>query len=85
MDLAEAYVKFCIQYVIENHNEELTYFETEQIRRAKEEKKPAPEVKLIDNLKHVMNAEFKRMTYEEAINICIKVKLYFIFIIITVL
>ena len=73
MDLAEAYVKFCIQYVVENHLEELIYFETEQVRRAKEEKKLAPEVELLANLRNVMNSEFKRLTYEEAIAICIKV------------
>ena len=73
MDLAEAYVKFCIQYALENHRDELDYFEKEQIRRAKEEKKPAPEVELLANLRNVMNAEFHRMTYDEAIKICIQV------------
>jgi len=72
MDLAEAYVKFCIQYALENHRDELDYFEKEQIRRAKEEKKPAPEVELLANLRNVMNAEFHRMTYDEAIKICIQ-------------
>jgi len=72
MDLAEAYVKFCIQYVVENHKDELEYFEAEQIRRAKEEKKPEPEVKLIANLTNVMNADFLRMTYDEAIKVCIE-------------
>lgn len=73
MDLAEAYVKFCIQYVFENNAEDLEYFEKEEIRRAGEAKKPAPEIKLRDNLKLVMNSEFKRITYDEAISICIKV------------
>lgn len=73
MDLAEAYVKFCIQYIFENNKEDLEYFEKEEIRRAAEAKKPAPEVKLLDNLKLVLNSEFKRMTYDEAIQICIKV------------
>jgi len=72
MDLAEAYVKFCLQYVLQNHQEELTYFEEEQIRRAKAEKKPEPEVKLLENLKNVMNSTFHRMTYDEAIKICIQ-------------
>jgi len=73
MDLAEAYVKFCLQYLLDNHKEELEYFEAEQVRRAKEEKKPEPEVKLIANLSNVLNAEFHRMTYEEAIKVCMEV------------
>ncbi len=75
MDLAEAYVKFCIQYLFENHTEELEYFEAEQVRRAKEEKKPEVDVKLRDNLKNVMDSEFIRITYEEAIKICMEVSI----------
>ena len=73
MDLAEDYVKFCIQYVVENHLEELTFFESEQVHRVEKESKSAPKVKLLANLRNVMNSEFKRLTYEEAIAICIKV------------
>jgi asparaginyl-tRNA synthetase len=100
MDLAEAYVKFCVQYALENHKDELEYFETEQFRRAQEaikaqeakkaqeekksqkdkkvapgpaeEKITLPEVKLTENLRAIMNAEFRRMTYDEAIEVCIQ-------------
>lgn len=100
MDLAEAYVKFCVQYALENHKDELDYFEKEQFRRAEEaikaqevkrvqeekkaqkdkkvapgpqeEKVTLPEFKLIDNLRNIMNSEFRRMTYDEAIKICIQ-------------
>lgn len=72
MELAEHYVRFCLQYVLENNREDLEYFEAEQIRRAKEEKKEPPEVKLIDNLSHVMNSDFKRVSYTEAVEICLR-------------
>lgn len=74
MELAEHYVRFCLQYVLENNKDDLEYFEAEQFRRAKEEKKDPPEVKLIDNLTHVMNTDFKRVSYTEAVEICLKVK-----------
>lgn len=74
MSLAEEYIKFCVQYILDNNIEELEYFQTEQIRRAKEEKKPVPHIQLLDNLKHVLTSTFKKITYEEAIAICIKVK-----------
>ena len=73
MDLSEEYVKFCIQYAVENNFEDLEYFQSEQNRRAKEEKKPEPKVKLLEHLKNALSTTFKRMSYEEAIAICIKV------------
>mmetsp|Transcript_35475 Transcript_35475/g.31971 ORF Transcript_35475/g.31971 Transcript_35475/m.31971 type:complete len:387 (-) Transcript_35475:132-1292(-) len=69
MDLAEHYVRFCLQYVLENHKDDLAYFEKEQVRRAKEEKRDAPEVPLRDSLKQTMNTDFKRITYDEAVKI----------------
>jgi asparaginyl-tRNA synthetase len=75
MNVAEEYVKFCVQYILENNMADLEYFQAEQIRRAKEEKKPQPKIKLLENLTNVVESKFKRITYEEAINICIKVSL----------
>jgi asparaginyl-tRNA synthetase len=69
MSLAEQYVRFCLQYALDNHLDDLTYFENEQIRRAKEEKKDAPEIKLIENLKNTMNTDFVKITYTEAVAI----------------
>ena len=77
MVLAEEYLKFCVQYILENNFDELEYFQTEQIRRAQQEKKPEPPVKLLDNLKHVFTSSFQKVTYEEALNICIKVLFIF--------
>lgn len=73
MDLAEHYVRFCLQYVLENHKDDLKYFEAEEVRRAKEDKKPEPEIKLIDSLTATMNTDFKRITYTEGVEILQKV------------
>lgn len=73
MELAEHYVRFCIQYVLENNKDDLEYFEAEQTRRAKEDKKDPPEIKLIDNLVNVMNSDFKRVSYTEGVEICVNV------------
>jgi asparaginyl-tRNA synthetase len=73
MELAEHYVRFCLQYILENNRDDLEYFEAEQIRRAKEDKKEPPEVKLLDNLTHVMNSDFKRVSYTDAVEILLTV------------
>ena len=76
MNLAEEYLKFNVQYMLENNLEDLEFFENEQKRRAKEDKRSEPQIKLIQNLENVLSSSFKRITYEEAISICIKVFLY---------
>ncbi len=73
MELAEHYVRFCIQYIMDNNRDDLEYFEAEQFRRAKEEKKEAPSIKLIENLLNVMNSDFKRLSYTEGVEICVRV------------
>jgi len=83
MNLAEEYLKFCVQYVLENNFNDLEYFQTEQIRRAQQEKRPEPPVKLLDNLKHVFISHFQRVSYEEALDICMKVRSFFIFFLIS--
>jgi len=87
MEVAEGYLKFCLQYVLENNMDELVYLEAEANRTAKEEWKkeneelkknkkkeekieeraPPAEIKIIDNLKHVMATPFKKMTYTDII------------------
>lgn len=73
MILAEEYLKFCVQYVLENNADELDYFQIEQVRRAQQEKKPAPAISLLDNLKNVLSSTFQKITYEEGVNTCIQV------------
>ena len=55
MDLIEDCIKFCINYVMENCEEEINFFNT-MIDKA-----------LVERLNHVKNSHFKRMPYTEAI------------------
>lgn len=57
MNLIEDMVKYCIDYVLENAPEEMKFF-NERI-----------DTTLMERLNHVMNSDFKRMTYTEAIEI----------------
>ena len=56
MLLAEDLIKFCINYVMENCKEEIEFF-NKMIDNT-----------LIDRLKSVLNSDFKRMSYTEAID-----------------
>lgn len=55
MDCAEEYIKYCINYILTNHREDLEFLE-------KSERK-----KIISTLEHIVNEEFGRVTYTEAI------------------
>jgi asparaginyl-tRNA synthetase len=59
MDLAEAYLKFVVQYVLDNNGEDLEFFDKMY------------EKGLIERLKQVVNTPFKRVTYTEAVDILI--------------
>ena len=70
MDLAEDFIKKVILYVLENCKEDLQFLE----QRLVEEDKAKPqaersEMLLLDKLKFVVNNEFKRISYTEAIEI----------------
>lgn len=70
MNLAEAFIKSVIGYALENNREDLEFLAT---RLAEEEKqKPQQErseMGLIEKLEFVLNNEFQRLTYTEAIDI----------------
>ncbi|NML35928.1 asparagine--tRNA ligase [Chitinophaga sp. G-6-1-13] len=70
MDLAEAFIKSLIGYVLEHNREDLDFLAT---RLAEEEKqKPQQErseMGLIEKLEFVLHNEFVRITYTEAISI----------------
>ncbi|TNV82253.1 hypothetical protein FGO68_gene8791 [Halteria grandinella] len=57
MECAEAYLKFCLQYVIENNLEDLKFFEQQY------------EKGLIERLKNVIDTPFRRLPYTEAVEI----------------
>eukprot|EP01087_Luapelamoeba_hula_P020772 TRINITY_DN714_c0_g1_i1.p1 TRINITY_DN714_c0_g1~~TRINITY_DN714_c0_g1_i1.p1 ORF type:complete len:546 (-),score=117.52 TRINITY_DN714_c0_g1_i1:53-1690(-) len=58
MDLAEAYLKFCIKYVMEHCPEDMAFFDK------LENSKPS----LLTRLKQVAETPFKRVTYTECID-----------------
>uniref|UniRef100_A0A8C9GS18 asparagine--tRNA ligase n=1 Tax=Piliocolobus tephrosceles TaxID=591936 RepID=A0A8C9GS18_9PRIM len=57
MELAESYIKYCIEYVLNNNFCDLYYFETNV------------EEGLIERLKNVLNENFVRITYTNVINL----------------
>ena len=70
MNLAEAFIKSVIGYVLENNKEDLEFLS----QRLAEEEKQKPqqersEMGLIEKLEFVLNNEFMRLTYTEAIDI----------------
>jgi asparaginyl-tRNA synthetase len=70
MDLAEEFIKYLIQYALDNNREDLDFLTT---RLADEEKqKPQAErseMGLIEKLEFVLNNNFERITYTEAVDI----------------
>ena len=54
MDLAEAMLKYIIQYVLENAPQEMNFFNS------------FVDKGLLDRLNHVLNSEFGHVTYTEA-------------------
>ncbi|MBC8464661.1 MAG: asparagine--tRNA ligase, partial [Bacteroidetes bacterium] len=70
MDLAEAFMKYCIQYVLDNCPDDIAFLD----KRLTEEEKNLPkeqksEMGLLERLQFVVTNDFERLTYTEAINI----------------
>jgi asparaginyl-tRNA synthetase len=70
MDLAEEFIKYIIRYVLEHNSEDLQFLAS----RLQEEEKQKPQAErssmgLIEKLEFVINNEFERLTYTEAIDI----------------
>jgi asparaginyl-tRNA synthetase len=70
MNLAEEFIKYIIRYVMENNREDLEFL----AQRLGEEEKQLPQDKrsemgLIEKLEFVLNNNFERVTYTEAIEI----------------
>ncbi|HVZ25459.1 MAG TPA: asparagine--tRNA ligase [Sediminibacterium sp.] len=70
MNLAEAFIKYLIGYVMEHNQEDLAFL----AQRLAEEEKQLPQDKrselgLIEKLEFVRNNDFQRLTYTEAIEI----------------
>jgi asparaginyl-tRNA synthetase len=77
MNLAEEFIKYLIRYVMENNREDLEFL----AQRLAEEEKQLPQDKrsemgLIEKLEFVMNNDFERITYTEAIDILLQSPAY---------
>src|SRR5690606_9186196 len=75
MDLAEDFLKSVLKYVLEHNREDLEFLE----QRLLDEEKTKPqaersEMSLIEKLKFVIDNNFKRVSYTEAIDILINSK-----------
>src|SRR6056300_91239 len=68
MDLAEEFLKYCIKYALENCMDDLQFL----AQRLKQEEKSKPQdqrsMDLIEKLEFVLNNDFIRLPYTEAIN-----------------
>ena len=70
MDLAEDFVKYLINYVLDNYPDDLAFLD----QRIQQEEKNMPKEKrrpmgLVEMLRLVVDNDFERITYSEAINI----------------
>lgn len=70
MNLAEAFIKYLVGFVMENNREDLEFL----AQRLADEEKQKPQAErgdmgLIEKLEFVLNNEFQRLTYTEAIDI----------------
>lgn len=70
MDLAEEFLKYCLNYVLENCVDDLAFLD----KRLQDEEKNKPQdqrspMALIEKLKFVAENEFERLTYTEAFDI----------------
>lgn len=75
MDLAEDFLKYVIRYVLKNNEEDLAFLE----QRLEQEEKSKPQnersaMRLTEKLKFVLDNNFKRVSYSEAIDILRKCK-----------
>jgi asparaginyl-tRNA synthetase len=70
MDLAEEFIRYIIRYVMDNNSEDLAFL----AQRLADEEKQLPQDKrsemgLIEKLEFILNNNFERLTYTEAIDI----------------
>ncbi|HLU17357.1 MAG TPA: asparagine--tRNA ligase [Edaphocola sp.] len=77
MNLAEEFIKYIIKYVLEHNQRDLEFLQERLINEEKQ--KPAnerSEMTLLEKLNFVINNQFERITYTEAIDILLKSKPY---------
>ena len=70
MDLAEDFIKYIIQYVLDNCQDDLAFLENRLVQEDKQKPQAErAEMLLRDKLKFVLENNFKRVSYTEAIEI----------------
>ena len=69
MDLAEDFMKYLIQYALDNCMEDLEFLSKRQQEEEKGKKADERSMELIEKLKFVLDNDFVRLTYTEAIDI----------------
>jgi asparaginyl-tRNA synthetase len=77
MNLAEEFIKYIIAYVLKNNHDDVAFLDA----RLKDEEKQLPQDKrselgLIEKLELVLNSDFARITYTEAIDILLNSPAY---------
>jgi asparaginyl-tRNA synthetase len=72
IDLAEEFLKYCIQYCLDNNADDLNFLDTRMTEEeSKLKKEDRSEMSLLERLKIIIENDFKRLTYREAIDILI--------------
>jgi asparaginyl-tRNA synthetase len=75
MDLAEDFMKYLIRYALDNCPDELQFLEArlleEEKNKKQEERSPMP---LIEKLRFVVDNQFERLDYTQAVDILVKSK-----------
>jgi asparaginyl-tRNA synthetase len=72
IDLAEEFLKYCIKYCIDNYSDDLQFLDARMAEEESKLKKEArSEIGLLERLQIVIENDFKRLTYREAIDILI--------------
>ena len=70
MNLAEKFLKYCIKYCLDNCQEDLNFLDKRLVEEEKTLKKEdRSKMNLIERLYSVINNDFKRLTYSDAIEI----------------
>lgn len=70
MNLAESFIKYVIKYALDNNSEDLGFLATRLLDEEKQKpQNERTEMGLVEKLEFVVNNDFERLTYTEAINI----------------
>ena len=69
MDLAEEHLKYVVQYALDNCTEDLEFLSKRLIEEEKTKKADDRSMELIEKLKFIIENDFIRLTYTEAIDI----------------